>query len=159
MEHGSRSILVLAGTFLAVLVILGLVVDGANIAVSYIRLERAAQIAASEAAAVFTAPSRMDDVESAAVKAIHRTSPNFKDTAVKVYTCSGDGAGDHIDSSLCTDSGNTQVRVVAVYHIDFTFLPILGIPSTEIQAKAEGETFSTIQPESSAVSATPCARC
>jgi len=138
-ERG-QAIVMVAGAMVALIAILGLMVDGGILLIEYGRVKRGVDAASVAAAAQFRKGYTEADLITAGEELMHF---NQADAVVTVQTCNGVGVNH--DESLCstgTDPKRKLVRVTATRTVKFGFLPVIGINSTSITASAVGEAAS-----------------
>lgn len=141
-QERGQSIVIIAAAFIGLLAFVGLTVDAGVLYISYGHLRRATDSAALAAATQFRENYTYAQLDAAATEYLRLNGTDMDDSSAEVFTCDGDGAGGHIDSSLCVTPKRKLVRVVATNHVSFSFLPIIGIYGTDITAEASGEAAS-----------------
>jgi len=136
-ERG-QAIVLIAGGMIALLAMVGLMIDGGMIFIQYSRLKRAVDSAAVSAALQFREGYTINELEDAAGEFLQLNQVDSYNVSVEV--CSD---WEHpTDPELCTNPPRKLVRVVASTDVDFAFLPVIGIDKMTITTKAIGEAAS-----------------
>lgn len=154
-ERG-QSLLLIAGAFIALLMLVGLVTDVALIYVNNGHLRQAVDAAAVAAVNQYREERSIDEIYASAVEFLQLQLPAGLYNA-EVYWCAqedqgyqrlnylGESTGNAAevytphDDALCTVPPRKRVRVEAWLDADLVFLPLLGLKQVRLFAQAESE--------------------
>jgi Flp pilus assembly protein TadG len=134
-NHG-QAIVLIALMFVGLVAMVGIMVDGGTLMLDYARLKRGVDAAAVGAAQQFKQGYQQSDLTSTAQEFMQMNQSNA--TNIQTDTCTTKPT----DAVLCALPLRKLVRVTATQTVDFGFLRILGINSTDISASAVGESAS-----------------
>jgi len=134
-ERG-QAIVLIAAAMVALIAIIGLMIDGGMLFIEYGRLKRAVDAAAVSAALQYREGYTTTQLANAAGEFLTLNQIDVFD--IQVDTCDTLPG----DPELCTSPRRKLVRVTASRHVDFSFLTILGIDSTTLSASSVGEAAS-----------------
>jgi hypothetical protein len=134
----AQAIVLIAMAFAGLVGIVGLMTDGGMLLVEYARLKRAVDAASLGAAQQYRKDYSPSALTNAATEVLQLNQSDVIPGDTLVQTCS-DVPG---DPALCTTPLRKLVRVTATRHINFGFLRIFGINSTDITTSAIGEAAS-----------------
>lgn len=158
-ERGQAMVLI-AMAFIGLAAFIGLVVDAGILFIQIGHLRRAVDSSSIAAANQFREGRTLTEIEAAADEFINLNSLNPANAEIFICDISNPTAGNtnpYHDLELCPDDtppyGNGDgihddsafrkyVRVVATMPVDFSFLPIIGFNSIDIQANAISEAAS-----------------
>jgi len=138
-KEKGQALILIALAFVALLAFVGLVVDVGTLFVQYGHLRRAVDAASLSAAAQFREFRTIDQMTAAAQEFLRLNG--VPDATPVVEIC--DPNAIPVDPVLCTSPYLRKlVRVRATLSVRFSFLPVIGISSTNITASAVGEAAS-----------------
>ena len=144
-----QALIIVAGTFVALLALVGLVTDAALLYVNNAHLRRAVDAGAVAAAGQYRESRGLESIYAAAAEAVQlQLSTGLHN--VEVYWCPVTGAGADIDNyaggqyqpyaaDLCTATPRKRVRVEAWLDVDLVFLALIGFDQVRLFAQAESE--------------------
>ncbi|MCF6277267.1 MAG: VWA domain-containing protein [Anaerolineales bacterium] len=131
-EEGQAIVLV-AIALVALIAMMGLLIDGGIVFNDYSQLKKAADAAAISAALQYREGYTTTTLTDSATEFMNLNEINAVD--IVIDTCD-------TDSTLCTNPRRKLVRVSASKVVNFGFLPIIGIDSTKIKVVTVGEAAS-----------------
>lgn len=131
-----QAIVIIALMFVGLVAIIGLLTDGGMLLIEYARLKRGIDAAAIAAAQQFRKNFTQADLTNAAQEFLQLNQSDVFD--VQTDTCLN-RPGDPV---LCTTPLRKLVRVTASRRVNFGFLRVIGINSTDITATSIGEAAS-----------------
>ncbi len=137
-----QAIVLIVLMFTALIAIIGILSDGGMLLIEYARLKRAVDAASIASAQQFRKNFKPADLTNSAQEFLQLNQSDVFN--VQTDTCASQLAKDPPinDSVLCTTPLRKLVRVTASRHVNFGFLRIIGINSTDITASAVGEAAS-----------------
>jgi hypothetical protein len=138
-----QAIILVALAFVGVVAMIGLAMDGGVLLINYATLKRSVDAASIAAAQQFRKNYNPDDMTNAVSEflQLNKTQLNQSPiTNIITETCAT--ALTPGDPALCTDPPRKLVRVTATQHVNFGFLRVLGIDSTDITSSSIGEAAS-----------------
>ena len=140
-ERG-QAIILIALAAIGLIAMVGLMVDGGVLLIEYGRLKRGIDAASLSAALQYREGYTIDELTNAAQEFLQLNQSDVFDIHVYVAPppCSSSIA--NTDPSLLTNPCRKLVRVTASRHVDFGFLPVIGIRGTDITATSVGEAAS-----------------
>jgi hypothetical protein len=133
-----QAIVLIAITFVVLLVFVGLTVDVGQVYIQYGHLRRGVDAAALAAAAQYREGRGLDDMAAAAAQVLNINGIDPNTLAMQIQTCETNPG----DSELCFDPPRKMVRVVAHLDTPTTFLMLIGIRTAPLTANAIGEAAS-----------------
>lgn len=131
-----QAIVMIAVMLVGLIAIIGLLTDGGMLLIEYARLKRGIDAASIAAAQQFRKGFMPADLTNAAQEFLQLNQSDVFD--VQTDTCLNHPG----DPVLCTTPLRKLVRVTASRHINFGFLRVIGINSTDITATSIGEAAS-----------------
>jgi hypothetical protein len=145
-ERG-QAIVLIALAIVGLIAIVGLMVDGGVLFIEYARLKRGIDAAAVSAALSFREETTEEQLSLAAQEFLKLNQSDVFNPVIDICERDADGIPSNptqaaADPALCTASPRKLVRVTATRHVEFGFLPVLGIRSTDITATSIGEAAS-----------------
>lgn len=132
LERG-QAIILIALAAVGLIAMIGLVVDGGIMLIEYGRLKRAIDAASLSAALQYREGYTPLELQDAAEEFLNLNQLDVVNIQVDT---------DNTDASLLTSPRRKLVRVTASVHVQFGFLPVVGIPGTDITATSVGEAAS-----------------
>lgn len=149
-ERGQVIILV-AFAIVGLIALVGLMVDGGILFIENARLKRAIDAASVSAALQYRKNYVIDELVDSATQFLQLNQSDVFE--VLIDTCDGGDPyfdpnnpptplPDRVDLTLCTEPRRKLVRVTASRHVNFGFLPVIGIRETTIRASSVGEAAS-----------------
>ncbi|MEW6401443.1 MAG: pilus assembly protein TadG-related protein [Chloroflexota bacterium] len=136
-ERG-QAIVLIALAMVAVVAIVGLMVDGGTLLLEYDKLKRAVDAAAISGSLQFREGYTIVELEDSAREFLILNQVNIDQVTIVVETCDSNPT----DPELCTTPPRKLVRVTATQDLEFGFLRVLGIDGTPITTSAIGEAAS-----------------
>jgi hypothetical protein len=144
-----QALIIVAGTFVALLALVRLVTDAALLYVNNAHLRQAVDAGAVAAAGQYRESRGLESIYAAAAEAVQLQLPTGLHN-VEVYWCPVTGAGADIDNyaggqyqpyaaDLCTATPRKRVRVEAWLDVDLVFLSLIGFDQVRLFAQAESE--------------------
>lgn len=131
-----QAIVMIAVMLVGLIAIIGLLTDGGTLLIEYARLKRGIDSASIGAAQQFRKNFTQADLNNAAQEFLQLNQSDVFD--VQTDTCLNHPG----DPVLCTTPLRKLVRVTASRHVNFGFLRVIGINSTDITATSIGEAAS-----------------
>ena len=144
-----QTLIIVAGSFVALLALVGLVTDAALLYVNYAHLRRAVDAGALAAAGQYRESRGLESIYAAAAEVVQIQLPTGLHN-VEVYWCPVGTPGATIPNyaggqyqpyaaDLCTTTPRKRVRVEAWLDVDLVFLSLLGFDHVRLSAQAESE--------------------
>ncbi|MDY6876859.1 MAG: hypothetical protein SWK90_11755 [Chloroflexota bacterium] len=148
-DEKGQALVIVAGTFVALLALVGLVTDGALLYVNNAHLRQAVDAGAVAAAGQYRESRGLESIYTAAAEAMELQLPTGLHN-VEVYWCPVTGAGAEVDNyaggqyqpyaaDLCTATPRKRVRVEAWLDVELVFLSLFGFDQIRLFAQAESE--------------------
>jgi hypothetical protein len=134
-ERG-QAIILIAAAAIGLIAMVGLMVDGGILLIEYGRLKRGIDAASLSAALQYREGYTITELENAAEEFLQLNQSEVFDIHVDT---------DDTDLSMRPPEGQPRrklVRVIASRHVQFGFLPVIGINGTDITASSVGEAAS-----------------
>jgi hypothetical protein len=131
-ERG-QAIILIAFAIVGLVAMVGLMTDTGLLLIEYGRLKRGIDAASISAALQFREGFSNADLENAAKEFLRLNQADVFD--IQIDTCG-------TDVTMCTTPQRKLVKVTASRHVQFGFLRVLGIESTDITAQSVGEAAS-----------------
>ena len=134
-ERG-QAIILIAFAIIGLIGMVGLMTDGGILLIEYARLKRGIDAASVSAALQFRKGYVVNDLRTSAEEFLRFNQADVYN--VLVETCVTNPG----DTTLCTVPLRKLVRITASSHVEFGFMRVLGIRSTDITAASVGEAAS-----------------
>jgi hypothetical protein len=145
-ERG-QAIILIAAAAVGLIAMVGLMVDGGIMLIEYGRLKRAIDAASLSAALQYREGYSAQELRDASEEFLNLNQSDVLD--IHVFTapppCTDPSVGGETDPSLSPPPGQPcrkLVRVTASRHVEFGFLPVIGIRGTDLTATSVGEAAS-----------------
>jgi hypothetical protein len=141
-RQSGQVIILLVFAFIALLAMVGIVIDGAMVYVQYDHLRRAVDAAAVAATNQYREGRDAIDLHNAVVETIHLQLPDAQN--IKFHWCQSDAditdmPYDPQEDTLCTDPPRKRVRVEAELPVDLVFISLVWSNQVILRNEAEAE--------------------